>query len=121
MKMIGLVLAGLLMSYVGFGYVLGKRAEAAEITMSPTTLADIAEVVTLFPNGRMIVRDTRTIYVWNAATNTVAQCFVARATKTLSQLGQTKTGYKWEQWSIGVLAGEWTQEQCYAATIPAGF
>jgi hypothetical protein len=108
-------------SYVGLGFIAAKRSEAAEVTMSPTTLADIAEVVKLFPNGRMIVRDTRTIIVWNATTNTVAQCFVARATKTLSKLGQTKTGYKWEQWSIGVLAGEWTQEQCYAATIPTGY
>lgn len=110
-----------LISVVTCAPFLAGKAEAAEVNIGTTTLADISAVIKLFPNARLIIRDTRTIIIWNAATNTVSQCYIARAPWTLSKLGQTKTGYRLEQFMISTLSGVWTQDECYAVTIPAGF
>ena len=102
---------------------VSHKAEAADVVNLPlptTTLADIAEIVKLFPNARFIVRDTRTIIVWTATSNTIAKCFIGRATRTLSQLGQTKIGFKFEQWTLIEWKTEITQEQCYAVTFAPG-
>jgi hypothetical protein len=110
-------------SYVGFGFGAARNAEAADVVSLPlptTTLADITEIVKLFPNARFIVRDTRTIIVWTATSNTIAKCFIGRATRTLSQLGQTKIGFKFEQWTLIEWKTEITQEQCYAVTFAPG-
>lgn len=122
-KALRVIVALSCVSYVGIGFGAAKSAEAANVVNLPlpsTTLTDIAAVVKLFPNARFIVRDTRTIIVWTATSNTVAKCFIGRATRTLSQLGQTKTGFKLEQWTLIEWATEITQEQCYAVTFAPG-
>lgn len=74
-------------------------------------LEDVAALKALLPGAQIKIRDTRTVIIFRAASNEVAECWVLRATQTLSALRQI--GYRLDQISVGLSSAALTQQQCY--------
>lgn len=79
------------------------------------TLDDVAGLKALLPGVEIKIRDSRTVIMFRAMSTEVAECWVLRGTKTLSELKQQ--GYLLDQISIAKLAQPLTKHQCYATPI----
>ena len=92
------------MSYVGFGFVAAKRAEAA-------TLEEVTALMTAFAEMKFRVITTRKIVFWDAQANQTAHCWVFTASVPTPPKGQ---GFYAHQWKMSTVSTTDTEDQCYA-------
>lgn len=105
-RLLWLIVAMLLMSYVSVGYLLGKRAEAA-------TQEQVTALMTAFSTTKIRVLTTRRIAFWDARSNQTAHCWIFFVPNNIATPSKGQ-GFYAHQWVMSETSATVTEEQCYA-------
>jgi hypothetical protein len=81
-----------------------------------TLLEDLIGFNAALYGTHILIKDSRTVYVWRARTGELAECVILRAPQTLSALNQL--AYEPSQFSGTQTLGTYGEAECYKQKLP---